>query len=810
MSATKPAMEARAALASLWERLRDGGCGAPDGCDGKLIRPTLSLAGAAALGRARDEALWAATAAVQLVHEASLLHDDVIDEASTRRGEPTYSARSGIAAALVEGDHYLTTAYRLAAATSSPAFISAFSYAVERTVAGEKLQGRLAGLHLDERTYRAVVALKSGELIGCALAAAPLVAGAPCAGEWYALGRRIGTLYQMLDDLLDYCVGAESGKPVLGDYRQRRWTWPLLELPGVEFGLETSDILARFTASHSDGTAFERCLQRLQREVDAVRAALAVHMPNDEQAAHLVCSWMEQATKAVRETQHAVLEDELSAHVRDTLERAGTLQAFFRANSRSFSFAAALFPAPFRRRVERIYAFCRLTDDLADGDTGTASERLGRLDCWERLCRRAYEDGDSAIPLLAEVMGDAAAARVPFEYVEALIEGMRMDLRGTRYRTVAELRTYSYRVAGVIGQWLTRAAGVHDAATLECAAALGHALQLTNILRDVGEDARRGRVYLPARHLRRYGFTEDDVLSAGAAGRHFSDASARQAWRELMEDLMADADRDYALALAAVPQLPPAFRRAVRVAAHVYRGIHDGIRANGYDNLRRRATTSPRDRARLALRALLPGGSALAPAVARVRRRAVATTLLLVLGFAGAAVAQSPTAPPAEHLRALEQRLDSAGYSAAVALDLTRALYFHAVDDASAVQRGHSEIGRLRTRAAMFAAEHETLLLAYEGAFHMLAARHGRWPHARVRAVRSGLARLDAAVSRAPDDLEVRYLRLVSTHYLPAFFGRRESAREDLRVAGALLARGPAGVPPAVRAVIESFVTNAG
>src|SRR5690606_4215528 len=113
--------EAAAALQLLYGHLRERGFGAPEKADGQLIRPLLSMAGAEAVGRARDEGFWAAAAAVQLAHEASLLHDDVIDESAVRRGAPTLAAR-GVARALVEGDHLLTTSYRLAATTDSSPF----------------------------------------------------------------------------------------------------------------------------------------------------------------------------------------------------------------------------------------------------------------------------------------------------------------------------------------------------------------------------------------------------------------------------------------------------------------------------------------------------------------------------------------------------------------------------------------------------------------------------------------------------------------------------------------------------------------
>jgi 15-cis-phytoene synthase len=538
-----------------------------------------------------------------------------------------------------------------------------------------------------------------------------------------------------------------------------------------------------------------------------------VHLPSDTAVTRLVSGWLDVGRAADSAPTEAARTAGSGRMSRPPGRRSGHARTLLPREQPLILVRRDAVPAEFRRRVESIYAFCRVTDDLADEEDGaTPAQRLERLDRWERLARTAYDGGEPGVPLLTDVMADAARSAVPFRYIEELIEGMRMDVRNERYDDVRDLRRYSYRVAGVVGQWLTRACGVHDPATLERAAALGHAMQLTNILRDVGEDARRGRLYLPQSLLVEYGISGEQLLAAAQSADVAAEAVPKLAYASLLERLMADADRDYALALDAVPRLPPAFRRAVVAAAHVYRGIHDQIRANGYDNIRRRAQTSLPTRLRLGLRALLPGGADLTPAPAGARRRrAWATTLLaLVLVASAAPVMAQQARPPAEHARELEARLSAGPFEPALGMDLARALYFRAVDDAGAVDTGRAALDRLRAEAPDFARAHAPLVLAYDGAFSMLDARHGRWPHARLRAVRTGLARLDAAVAQAPDNLEIRYLRLVSTHYLPSFFGRRDTAREDLRVAAVLVRHDQRDVPPAVRAVIESFIAEAG
>ncbi|HSJ31812.1 MAG TPA: phytoene/squalene synthase family protein, partial [Longimicrobiales bacterium] len=460
----------------------------------------------------------------------------------------------------------------------------------------------------------------------------------------------------------------------------------------------------------------------------------------------------------------------------------------------------------FRDSVAGVYAFCRVTDDIADGAEAPAdgTTRAGLLDLWRDLAREAHAGGESGLPLLDRVMRDAARAGVPFSYVDDLIEGMRMDLRGQRYATVQELNVYSHRVAGVVGQWLTRLAGVHDPVVLERAADLGHAMQLTNIVRDVGEDLRAGRIYLPADVMRKAGLDAGD-LHAFAAG-----APVTHAYRDVLETMMTRADAHYAAALEATPSLPPWFRRAVVVAAHVYRGIHDQVRANGHDNFRRRAHTTVAGKFHLAVRAL--GGAGLrspvrsrlaaAPAAVprdqtsprTVRARTPTVALLLIIAAtvpagvraqAGGAStrAEAPSAPCAS-ARAEAEPHALGGTTCTgrrLEIDRIRSLFFRAVTDESAIRDGHAGIAEARAGLPAEAGT-RAVLLAYEGAFTALEAKHGSWALARFLTVRSALTLLDAAVDAAPGDLEIRYLRAVNGVHLPSLFGRGDVARRDLDV----------------------------
>jgi 15-cis-phytoene synthase len=261
--------------------------------------------------------------------------------------------------------------------------------------------------------------------------------------------------------------------------------------------------------------------------------------------------------------------------------------AYLATHGRSFSFASALIPEPYRSRLVAVYAYCRFTDDLVDTGGGPRAEALARLDWWLDASASAYRGIPTEHAMLQVVMQDMAARRVPFEYVSELIAGMRMDLLRRRFDTIGELRTYCYRVASVVGLWLTELFGVHDKATLERAGSLGVAMQLTNIVRDVGEDWRNGRLYLPRDLMRQHGLTTA-TIDRVQKSRH----PVPREYAALLEDLMVIAEREYQTAWQGLSALPEFFRPAVGVASRVYAAIHDVVRASGYDTLRRRAATS--------------------------------------------------------------------------------------------------------------------------------------------------------------------------------------------------------------------------
>ena len=279
------------------------------------------------------------------------------------------------------------------------------------------------------------------------------------------------------------------------------------------------------------------------------------------------------------------------------IPRQGGWRGYLGHHGRSFAFASAFMPGEERSRIAGVYAWCRYTDDLVD--VGPLDRAEERLDAWLELSRAAYDGEVTGVTLLDEIMPAARDAGVPFAYPAELVAGMRMDLRHRDYASMAELRLYTWRAAGTVGLWLAEMYGVRDEWALERAALLGQAMQLTNIIRDVGEDLDRGRVYLPLDRLHAHGLSVRALHAARRARR-----TPGAGWASLIEELIEVAEREYATARAALHVLPASFRRAAAVASHVYAGIHDAVRRLDYDTLSARASTTAPEKLVLALRAL--------------------------------------------------------------------------------------------------------------------------------------------------------------------------------------------------------------
>lgn len=278
-------------------------------------------------------------------------------------------------------------------------------------------------------------------------------------------------------------------------------------------------------------------------------------------------------------------------HAQVDLERAFELCAeITRDHSKSFYFSSSFLPPEKRRAIRAFYAFCRTTDDMVDVLCQTESEAQGVLDAWRRSSRLCSSEQDN--PVLAAWTSIRDQYAVPQQYVEELIDGCEMDLTVKRYETWEQLAHYCYCVASTVGLITMHVVGVveDDPATFErsrpAAIELGIALQLTNILRDVGEDLGRGRIYLPQEDLRRFGYTEDE-LRAGVIDDRF---------RALMRFQIDRANALYESSLPAIATLERDGRVAVGAAALLYRGILGKIVDNDFDVFHRRAHLSFQDK----------------------------------------------------------------------------------------------------------------------------------------------------------------------------------------------------------------------
>jgi len=264
-------------------------------------------------------------------------------------------------------------------------------------------------------------------------------------------------------------------------------------------------------------------------------------------------------------------------------------RAMLRAGSKSFTLASLLLPKRVRRPASALYAFCRMADDAIDesNDPGAVSELRRRLDL-------AYTGAPFDSPVDRAFARVAREQEIPRELMDALIEGFAWDAEGRRYTTIADLCAYGARVASTVGAMMTVLMGARDADTLARACDLGVAMQLTNIARDVGEDARNGRLYLPSAWL------EDARIDAHAFLREpvFDEKIA-----SVIERLLRYASCLYRRSDAGIAMLPPDCRSAIRAARLIYSDIGRQIARAGFDSVSRRAFVPTRRKLWLALRA---------------------------------------------------------------------------------------------------------------------------------------------------------------------------------------------------------------
>ncbi len=243
--------------------------------------------------------------------------------------------------------------------------------------------------------------------------------------------------------------------------------------------------------------------------------------------------------------------------------------------SRTFFAASRLLPPRVRAGAIALYAFCRVADDLVDQPGGGAVA----VDILRQRLDRIYAGTpddvveDHALALLVQQTG------LPRHLLDALLEGFAWDAEGRRYETLESVQAYGARVAGTVGAMMCWIMGPQGPATLARACELGVAMQLTNIARDVGEDARNGRLYLPRAWLREAGIDPDTWLK---------DPVCTPALQGVVDRLLAEADRLYACGSQGVAELPADCRAAILAASHIYREIGHQLRREGLDPVSRR------------------------------------------------------------------------------------------------------------------------------------------------------------------------------------------------------------------------------
>lgn len=278
---------------------------------------------------------------------------------------------------------------------------------------------------------------------------------------------------------------------------------------------------------------------------------------------------------------------------------ARALRAIIAEGSHSFYAASRLLPKRVRAAAFALYGFCRACDDAIDEARG-GHERIVRL---RHRLHQAYAGRPLDTPVDRTFADAVHKYAIPKAIPAALIEGLEWDDQARHYRTLDDLHAYAARVAGTVGVMMALVMGVRSAQALARASDLGAAMQLTNIARDVGEDARRGRIYLPLNWLAEYGispraFVANPVASCGI--------------RRSVARLLDEADQLYRRGLSGVGFLPPDCRAAIRAAGFIYSDIGTSIRRAQWDSVTARArVTGPRKLAlvgRAMTRAVAPMG----------------------------------------------------------------------------------------------------------------------------------------------------------------------------------------------------------
>ena len=253
-----------------------------------------------------------------------------------------------------------------------------------------------------------------------------------------------------------------------------------------------------------------------------------------------------------------------------------------KAQAKNFYYAFRTLPARKRRAIYAAYAFCRLCDDIADGDAPVEEKRAALRETRARL--RGEPDSGQPDPVF-DALGHAIAAySIPVSLFEEVVDGVEMDLVKDRYDTFDDLREYCFGVASAVGLISIEVFGYEEEVAKEYAVDLGIAMQLTNIMRDLKEDAERGRIYLPLEELEAFGYSQQQLV----------DGVVNEKFRELMRFQADRARRYFASGSRLMPLLGPRARACPGVLAGVYGALLDSMERAGYDVFQRRIALSTR------------------------------------------------------------------------------------------------------------------------------------------------------------------------------------------------------------------------
>nr|BBH93268.1 squalene synthase [Thermogemmatispora argillosa] len=276
-------------------------------------------------------------------------------------------------------------------------------------------------------------------------------------------------------------------------------------------------------------------------------------------------------------------------------------EALLARHGRTFHFAARFLPGELRPSFVTLYAFFRTLDDLVDERDPAESPQTiaGELRAWRAWFLESCQGPAPREPLGARLARLVERYGLPTTLFLDFLEGLHWDLWPREFASFERLRAYCYRVAGTVGLALAHVLGATSPGALSAAEGLGIAMQLTNILRDVGGDLRKGRLYLPLEDLARFGLSRSHLLQLLNAGQ-----GPDAAFRALMRYQVARAHLYYAQSLPGVWLLPPDRRLPILLAGRLYRRILHAIEQRGYDVLRARAHTTLSEKLREAMLAL--------------------------------------------------------------------------------------------------------------------------------------------------------------------------------------------------------------